>query len=828
MGSSSLVRAGWWTAAAAVVFVLSLIGTTALQESENAGWLDFGPIRTALSATAYYILALGIARQLPDSSGRSLVMLIMSGLVFVIAGYLLYGLMSMFGGDVAGAPDTPDSAIESMLTGVADSAGYAFTGFVILGVLFLTVRLVGSAIRQVATDRETSGQRARAGVSTPHTAPGARRRANRTRFSQPLLVAGIVVGGIGYLLSGFGPFGPVNPSVERLGVLQIAAAVALIAASVLIVLKHRGVVLSANALVTIAAILTVYGLLNATGETAASVPGSQANVEFGARVDAVRASLKTATAIVLIAIIFIGVLWSAVAFLGNRSASRQQRKFAHRLRRVSRQATLLVFVSLITHLLLRADGVIEAFFQESLSHLYVTVLLAETGLIVASAVPRLLTSRSADIGASSLRGTAVMQLLVVFVATLQQTGEFLMGAEYLSSIFPEDADVYSVVQRASWWFLVVPAILVGRSLVRASGQLEGRVEAAIVIQAIAAIFTGVMVWNAGVELAELGVGYRILGAVILGASIGYSLSLMLVLLPNSSETSVLSGLRGIASSAFRSANIGAAIALYLVFARPSVQANLEYLPLFEWLMLTVFAMFVARRTWTGFEQMQPVANAMPMTLPRGWRRHRQRVGTISGDEPHATRLIDSQDAYLRRGDMYEIATRWSIGMAELGADASLIASGLRQIHADADPAATGVGRIAYSSDPDKKSMLARQLAMERMALVSVAGDGKRTKAADRVRATQEHVVKAANDFVNSSDPVPLIAVTITTLWQEGAQRSDISGAVHSLLRYHPARIAWYMRLALRSRAVRRAEMVRKSLADSVVAKIRQPAGVEIW
>ena len=181
------------------------------------------------------------------------------------------------------------------------------------------------------------------------------------------------------------------------------------------------------------------------------------------------------------------------------------------------------------------------------------------------------------------------------------------------------------------------------------GDVSGRVNYFPLAKAVGYSAVGTVVWAAGAGMAELGQGFPLVGAATACGAFGAGLYHMSRYYTESPVWLVSSGARLLAKSVYRTAFLGAFLALYGLLIRPLVYDVLLFAPIYEWMAVVLFAA-VAINRMRGHARRQVLPEGGPPAEWLQWSRHVQTVEERRDQRLEG--LVELQDRFVETG-------RWS-------------------------------------------------------------------------------------------------------------------------------------------------------------------------
>ena len=157
---------------------------------------------------------------------------------------------------------------------------------------------------------------------------------------------------------------------------------------------------------------------------------------------------------------------------------------------------------------------------------------------------------------------------------------------------------------------------------------------------------GAVVWLIGAEIAELGHGFPLLGAAAACGFFAAGLSFMARYYTSNAVWAVSAVARLLAKSVYRTAFLGAFLALYGLLVRPLVYDVMWFAPIYEWMAVVLFAAIAINRMRSHARQQVLPEGGPPAEWPH-WSRHVQTV-----EERRDLRLkglVDLQKQYVETG-----------------------------------------------------------------------------------------------------------------------------------------------------------------------------------
>ena len=157
---------------------------------------------------------------------------------------------------------------------------------------------------------------------------------------------------------------------------------------------------------------------------------------------------------------------------------------------------------------------------------------------------------------------------------------------------------------------------------------------------------GAVVWLMGAEIAELGHGFPLLGAAVACGFFAAGLSFMARYYTSNPVWAVNAVAQLLAKSVYRTAFLGAFLALYGLLVRPLVYDVMWFAPIYEWMAVVLFAAIAINRMRSHARQQVLPEGGTPAEWPH-WSRHVQTV-----EERRDLRLdglLDLQRQYVETG-----------------------------------------------------------------------------------------------------------------------------------------------------------------------------------
>jgi hypothetical protein len=353
----------------------------------------------------------------------------------------------------------------------------------------------------------------------------------------------------------------------------------------------------------------------------------------------------------------------------------------------------------------------------------------------------------------------------------------------------------NAVSEASWWLLVAVATVGVVRTARSIDVITGTAGVPTLLAVIGFTIVGWASWAVAGAFSELGTGFRLVGAIVLGATFGGSISLVATFFsaqPSSLMTHFASWL---GASRFRAMNIGGFASAYVLIIRAALFDSLEFALLIEWIAIAVLSTYTARRiAFFGREICAPGDQAAP---PQAWSRHDQSIDFV--EETDLMKLTGDWAAFVDGELRPVLLSRVSAAMWESGRsfdDILKIATILysrRQLENDS----TGVfGLWRYL--PLRRSGGSKQGNEKRETLlaqvIAVMGETDPSSISD-AQVDLIGVAKLVSDgeslFVEESDQSLLVAASSVAAWGNGVDQSTIVRLLEPVANYSPVDRAWY-------------------------------------
>ena len=169
---------------------------------------------------------------------------------------------------------------------------------------------------------------------------------------------------------------------------------------------------------------------------------------------------------------------------------------------------------------------------------------------------------------------------------------------------------------------------------------------------------GAVAWLVGYRMTDLGQGFALLGATIGSGLFAAGLSHMARTYTSNPVWAVNATARLLSKSVYRTALLGAFLALYGLLVRPLVYDIMWFAPIQEWLVIVLFAS-VAINRMRRYAKAQVLPEGGPPAEWIGWSRHLQ-VAEERRDT-RLDRLLDLQMLYVETGRWYYL-WRYMLGL----------------------------------------------------------------------------------------------------------------------------------------------------------------------
>lgn len=271
---------------------------------------------------------------------------------------------------------------------------------------------------------------------------------------------------------------------------------------------------------------------------------------------------------------------------------------------------------------------------------------------------------------------------------------------------------------------------------------------------------GALAWFVGSGMTDLGQGFPLLGATLASGFFAAGLSHMARMYTSNPVWFVGATAKLLSKSVYRTAFLGAFLALYGLLVRPLMYDVMWFAPIYEWLAIVLFS-FVAINRMRSHAKTQVLPGGGPPAKWPGWSRHVQ-VAEERRD-PRLDSLVDLQTLYIETGHWYNL-WRYMLGL--------LIRS---RAPVEEIPAVFAPIRRNFEASPIRGPLPGKKARERRGRAAALAETLRRMNSAlalDTVpfaEISEEQVKSAAERFANDGANPEVLAVTLSmAYWQRGA------------------------------------------------------------
>ena len=270
---------------------------------------------------------------------------------------------------------------------------------------------------------------------------------------------------------------------------------------------------------------------------------------------------------------------------------------------------------------------------------------------------------------------------------------------------------------------------------------------------------GVVAWLVGSRMTDLGQGFPLLGATLASGFFAAGLSHMARTYTSNPVWVVSATARLLSKYVYRTAFLGAFLALYGLLVRPLIYDVMWFAPIYEWLAIVLFA-FVAINRMRLHAKTQVLPDGGPAAHWLDWSRHVQTAEERR--DPRLDSLVDLQALYVETGRWYNL---WLYILGLLLRNRTPL---------EAIPAVFGPMRRNFEAYPTWGPLPGKK-ARERSGRASALAETLSRMdsvltldTAPRAEIREEQVKSAAERFASDgADPEALAVTLAAAYWQKG-------------------------------------------------------------
>jgi len=461
------------------------------------------------------------------------------------------------------------------------------------------------------------------------------------------------------------------------------------------------------------------------------------------------------------------------------------------LRRLLRNTGLLLT---LTFVLVAPSGVVATMIDVDFGALAIGAYGMILAITVSRVVELFFRTRMGVLVSSMVAWIGVGLFAALVLSNLPALVETVSNIPNLAGI-AEGALPYALIAaNASWWLIGGIAIVGFVKIARSIDIVAGRAGAPTLLAAVGFVGIGWMSWAVADAFSVIGPGFRLAGAIALGATFGGAISLLATLFVGTSGSVAPHFAGWLADSRFRAINIGGFVVVYILVLRSAIFDVFAYAMLIEWIAVALVTTYVARRTWMLGRALGERGNSEAPSAE--WVSHSQTIDFV--EDPALSKLLGEYSAFVNHDSRTALVTRLSTVMWASGKsyeEILLVVSQMLGVRAMNNAQRfrlirkylllQNVDDSTYQSDTRESALNSIGIALEESA--NVPGSGSLRSDFDVL----EMISKGEQVFIETSDQSQLVATYCVASWSDGADRSSIGKILDPLTRYERPAVPWY-------------------------------------
>ncbi|MCI0440242.1 MAG: SH3 domain-containing protein, partial [Chloroflexi bacterium] len=360
---------------------------------------------------------------------------------------------------------------------------------------------------------------------------------------------------------------------------------------------------------------------------------------------------------------------------------------------------------------------------------------------------------------------------------------------------------------------LVASLLAAWSLAPLTAQAEG-IGVGPFLQSGLLSVAAVLSWIVGSELAEVGQGFSLAGAMAATGLFLLALTRLSLYAMSSSSPVVSEVAMWLAASKPRAFFLGASVAFYGLFLRPHFYHRMWFAPLYEWMLVIALAALILVKTNRRIRRS--ITPARDASRSASWSRHEQTVRQLP--DLYFSGVASLQQQFIETGEIRGLWCYMMMVLFQNNAPLQAIPRVVEPLVSYPDAPSAWKSWSESRRSPEEKGRAARQEALNKSLRRMEEAMSMRPEA--RRPADAGALQSAAQGFLDASATLPFVVALVGASWQHGGNLASSAIRWMRLLYYADRPIKWHHLPWQRSRIrrdnqVRRQELVEDSIQQAL-------------